>query len=204
MNKPLTPDGISEADRLVDLMRLEGVSAAGVESISEIRQVTMSVLDTTRGIIADGRTVDGMFFFLMYDDNGQMQTGMLPCARFSDKDAIGNSIRKIASRFPTVAVIHTNEGWSLWGQITKADVDEIQDKYGGRISKHPRACDVVFVHVTYNVLGKCHFMHKMFRIDESQTPRKIVDETPWVMHGGTDTEMQGRMIVPHTMLKEIK
>lgn len=204
MNTPPFPAGTSDADRLVDLMRFDGVSEVGLATISKIREVTLTILAVAKKNLDDGETLEQLYFFMMLDKDGNSQTGILPAGEIPTNELIGQAIREIAATNRVIAVVHVCEAWSLWGKVAKEEFDDIANTYGGQVRKHPKAVDVAFVNVVYNVLGRGHFMHKMFRVDETQTPRKVVDEADWFMGGEAGAGLQGRMVVPYELLEEIK
>lgn len=205
MKNPVLPADTSDADRLVDLMRFDGLSGPGLKLVDDVRSFVLNLLAKARAKLADGETLVGIHFFLLLGEDGKRQVGMLFDDSLPSKNAVGASIREIAKTFKVVAVVHVCEGWSLWGKVTKEEADEIMNKYDGQVSKHPRACDVAFVNAVYNVRGRPHFVVKMLKIDETQTPRLVVDEAPWMVGGGGSSErFEGRMVVPHDLLAEIE
>lgn len=187
--------------RFMNILALEHVSPEGVEMITKMQETAAFLCNHARNMVREGQILTPIYFFFIQNEDGSISPLILPVANLPDKDTIGEVIRAIAKkRRNVIAVVHINEAYSLWRGLTKEDVKEIDEKYEGRVSQHPDCKDIVMFSLTCNANGKGEYMTKMMLIDESVSPRQIVDEKDWTRMD----RMEGRMAIPFDLLMPIK
>lgn len=160
-----------QKQRWMDILQRDGLSPQGLKTLEKIRGIADTIWNTTRQIVVDGGFQHPLFFFLR--ESGKID--VLPITAEAHM-AIERVLSEAMKKESTVAVFHACEGKTIWPSASPEDEKVIDERYGGRVSLHPKARDVVLVHTDYVIQGKRETGTRMLLTDDSKKPRPILEE----------------------------